>query len=403
MRILHTIRSVNRVGGGPIEAVIQSSIVLSQLGHQVEIISLDSADDPCLKNVPLTTHALGADKQTSYGYSARFVPWLRQNAANYDLVLVHGIWQYSSFGVWLALKDLNIPYFVFVHGMLDPWFKHTYPLKHLKKWLYWFWAEYRVLRDAKAVLFTCEQEKILARQSFWLYKCHEAVVNFGTAAPPENLAWYCQIFYQYFPHLYDKRLLLFLSRLHPKKGCDLLIEAFAEIADTDESLHLVMAGPDQIGWQIQLQSLAEKLGIADRITWTGMLTGNLKWGALYAAEALILPSHQENFGIAVAEALACGVPVLISNRVNIWQEIVADGAGLVANDDRAGTVALLLKWLAMPLIERENMRDRARKSFERRFEIHQAVNSLLKVLKGDRSTDMNSTYSCRNSISSSSP
>ena len=78
---------------------------------------------------------------------------------------------------WLALESLrkqgfHTPaYFVFTHGMLDPWFKRTYPLKHLKKWLYWPWAEYRVLRDAQAVLFTCEEERILARQSFWLYKC----------------------------------------------------------------------------------------------------------------------------------------------------------------------------------------------------------------------------------------
>ncbi|MEB0151131.1 glycosyltransferase, partial [Pseudomonas sp. CCC2.2] len=84
-------------------------------------------------------------------------------------------------GTWRALAKKKIPYFIFTHGMLDPWFKKNYPLKHLKKWLYWTWGEYRVLRDAKAVLFTCEEEKILARQSFWLYKANEVVTAFGTA------------------------------------------------------------------------------------------------------------------------------------------------------------------------------------------------------------------------------
>jgi hypothetical protein len=82
-----------------------------------------------------------------------------------------------------ALRGIGQHYFVFPHGMLDPWFKRTYPFKHLKKWLYWPWAEYRVLRDAQAVLFTCEEEKRLARESFWLYRCNERVVTLGIARP----------------------------------------------------------------------------------------------------------------------------------------------------------------------------------------------------------------------------
>ena len=103
--------------------------------------------------------------------------------AQFDAVIVHGLWQYSSFGVWRALAGTDTPYFVFPHGMLDPWFKRTYPAKHFKKLLYWPWAEYRVLRDAAAVLFTSEEERRLARESFALYRAREVVVNYGTAAP----------------------------------------------------------------------------------------------------------------------------------------------------------------------------------------------------------------------------
>ena len=89
----------------------------------------------------------------------RLLSWLRENATRYDAVIVNGIWQYHSYATWLALHRSETPYFVFTHGMLDPWFKRRHPLKHLKKWLYWPWADYRVLRDAQAVIFTCEEER----------------------------------------------------------------------------------------------------------------------------------------------------------------------------------------------------------------------------------------------------
>ncbi len=247
----------------------------------------------------------------------------------------------------------------------------------MKKWLYWPWAEYRVLQDARATLFTSESERLLARESFWLYKCNEIVVNYGTSAPIGDAEDKRQTFLKQFLELRDKRLLLFLSRIHFKKGCDLLLEAFAKVAGLDDSLHLVMAGPDQTGWQTDLQKQAKNLGIEQKITWTGMLSGELKWGALFAAEVLVLPSHQENFGIVVAEALACGVPVLISNKVNIWREIVADGAGLTANDDLDGTTQLLQKWLAMPSEEKKVMQQKTKQCFAQRFEIRKAAKNLI--------------------------
>jgi glycosyltransferase involved in cell wall biosynthesis len=264
--------------------------------------------------------------------------------------------------------------------MLDPWFKHTYPLKHLKKWLYWPWAEYRVLRDAQAVFFTCEEERILARQSFWLYQCREIVVGLGITAPSGNPDFQRENFLQANPVLREKRILLFLSRIHEKKGCDLLIKAFSRVSTSDPLLHLVMAGPDQTGWKHQLVEQSNRLGIGNRISWPGMLSGDMKWGAYYAAEAFVLPSHQENFGIVVAEALACGVPVLISNKVNIWREIQADGAGLVDHDSVDGATRLLQNWLALPDIEKQRMRQAAARCFAHNYEAHMAASHLLKAL-----------------------
>jgi glycosyltransferase involved in cell wall biosynthesis len=379
MKILRSSHTVNPARGGPIESIKQSSAALLRRGHEVEIISLDAPDDPWVRDAPFAVHALGPGR-SSYGYAPRFSSWIKEHRAQFDAVIVHGLWQYSSFGVWRALADTGTPYFVFPHGMLDPWFKRTYPAKHFKKLLYWPWAEYRVLRDAAAVLFTSEEERRLARESFRLYRCREVVVNYGTAAPA-NLERTPEIFFAAHPQLRGQPFLLFLGRLHEKKGCDLLINAFVTLrkSNPDLPLSLVMAGPcaDQ-EYLRHLRTLASQAG--DSILFPGMLTGDAKWGALNAAEAFVLPSHQENFGIAVAEALACGTPVLISNKINIWREIEGDGAGFVENDDFAGTSGLLTRWLATDSNARTAMANNARQCFTNRFEIERATDSLLAVI-----------------------
>jgi glycosyltransferase involved in cell wall biosynthesis len=234
------------------------------------------------------------------------------------------------------------------------------------------------------VLFTSEEERKLARESFSLYTCKEVVLNYGTAAPAIDLESARQDFFEAFPKLRGQRFFLFLGRLHEKKGCDLLIEAFAALrnsSDASSPMHLVLAGPCADEKYLRhLKQLAAAANIDDSITFTGMLSGSRKWGAFSVAEAFVLPSHQENFGIAVVEALACGTPVLISNQVNIWREIEADRAGYVEQDDLTGTTALLKLWLETPSDVRAAMKENARTCFARRFEIERATDSLLKVL-----------------------
>lgn len=380
MKLLRVIASMNPTGGGPTEGVRQIDRILHSMGHEVDVLSLDATDHEFGSNYEGTIFGLGPPT-TSYGYTERLVPWLQENSKYYDAVIVNGIWQYTSFAVWRALSRTQKPYFVFTHGMLDPWFKHTYPLKHLKKWLYWPWAEYRVLRDARRVIFTCEDERLLARESFWLYKANEAVTSYGVSNPPANGVELAGKFLANYPQLQGKRIALYLSRIHVKKGCDLLIEAFAKVANQDDSLQLVIAGPDQTGWMPKLQALAQTLGVANRITWPGMLQGDMKWGAFYAAEVFMLPSHQENFGIVVAEALACGKPVLISNKVNIWREIEVDGAGLVADDTLAGTHALFSRWLAMTAAEFASLQSKAVPCFQTRFHVKRAAARLLQIIQ----------------------
>ena len=379
MKLLHILSSVNPDGGGPTEGVRQRGLRLTEMGHTVEVVSLDDPSQAWVREFPLAVHALGPHRG-NYGYTDKLVPWLTAHAREYDAVVINGLWQYNSFGAWRALHRMRVPYFVFTHGMLDPWFKTQYPLKHLKKWLYWPWADYRVLRDARAVLFTSEEEKLQARRSFWLYRAHEQVIAYGTRSPPDDASGLREIFLDAHPALRGRRVLLFLSRIHEKKGCDLLVQAFARVASADPSLHLVIAGPDQTGWVAKLKSLAAEAGIAERITWPGMLRNDMKWGAFYAAEAFILPSHQENFGIAVAEALGCGLPALISDKVNIWREVESSRAGLVAPDTLAGTLQLLEAWQALTPAQRAAMAVAARDLFVRNFTVDAMAQGLLDVV-----------------------
>ncbi|HWO32240.1 MAG TPA: glycosyltransferase [Candidatus Acidoferrum sp.] len=379
MKLLNVIRSLNPARGGPVESLKQCASAMAEMGHTTEAVALDPPDAPWVRDLSFPVHALGPGS-FAYGYSPTLIPWLQKRAGDYDAVVVRGIWQYHSFACWRALRRSSTPYVVFPHGMLDPWFKRTYPLKHAKKWMYWPWAEYRVLRDAKAVLFTCEEERLLARDSFRLYDCKEIVVNYGTVAPEENTETQKTAFFARYPELRSKRLALFMGRIHSKKGCDLLIEAFADVLGYDPDWHLVLAGPDQVGWQADLVALARRRLVSESITWTGMISGDVKYGALKAAEVFVLPSHQENFGIVVAEALACGIPVLISNKVNIWREIQQDGAGMVESDDLEGTRYLFRNWLALSALDRQRMKDRARECFRNRFEIGKSAESIVKAI-----------------------
>ena len=183
------------------------------------------------------------------------------------------------------------------------------------------------------------------------------------------------------PDLRGKRLAVSLGRIHPKKGTDLLIQAFAGTLARDPSWHLAIAGPDQVGWQKELEAIAASVGVADRITWTGMLKGTLKWGAFAASEVFVLPSHQENFGIAVAEAMACSLPVVVSKKVNIWREIEASRAGLVCEDTLEGTEIALQRWSELAPEEIAALRGRTRKCFDEQFNFTTTSKKVLETIE----------------------
>lgn len=368
------------MGGGPIQVIKEFAASVGELSAETEILTLDDPKAPWISASHVRIHAIGPAYFGGFCFAPQLVSWLRRHAMEYDAVILNGLWNFTGLATFLALWKRPIPYFVFVHGMLSPWFKTTFPLKHLKKLLYWKAFEHHVLRNAKGVMFSCEEERRLAHRAFTPYDCHEVVVKFGISAPNQDAAYLREAFFAQHPMLRDKTFLLFLGRLHPVKGCDILIEAFSKVASNFEDLRLVLAGPDQRGWRAELEALAFRLGVGERVVWAGMLQGDQKWGAIQAADALVLPSHQENFGMVVAEALSCGLPVLISNKVNIWHEIELEQAGLVRNDDYDGTVRSLEEWLSFPPEAKDAFRTRALVCFNKHFERRQAAKSFLAAL-----------------------
>jgi glycosyltransferase involved in cell wall biosynthesis len=379
MRVLNIIASADPQTGGPIEALRLSGSEMTRLGHSVEVVTLDNPAAAYLSGFPLPVHACGRWVQR-YGYTPELARWIAANAHRFDAAIIHGLWNHASVGGALALRRAGLPYVVFAHGMMDPWFREHYPLKHIAKQAFWLAWQGKVLRDAAAVLFTCEEERRRARGAFRGYAYAERVVAFGTADPPARSENQLAAFYRLLPALKGRRFLLFLSRIHAKKGCDLLVEAFSKIAASHPDIDLVMAGPDPSGLKSKLIAQAAKAGIADRIHWPGMLAGDAKWGAFRAAEAFILPSHQENFGIVVAEAMACGTPVLLTDRVNIWREVQISAGGLAGPDTLEGIESLLRSWLALSDNAKSAMRAHARTGFERHFRIEAAARDLITVL-----------------------
>jgi glycosyltransferase involved in cell wall biosynthesis len=306
-KVVHLTHSTDLRTGGVIEAVLRLDESLKNLGVE----SLVSDDPKELNKNPM--HCIA-----------------------------HGLWQWPSVAAWKNFRSMGAPYLIFPHGMLDPWFKHTFPFKHLKKQAYWWLKQGRILREAKAVCFTTEEERRLAQRTFWPYRCREVVTGLGVTDPPFDAERQIDQFLHKFPQLRGKKTLLYLGRMHPKKGLDLLIRSF--LREKRDGELLVLAGPLEPVDRYMKNLQQETKGHEDKIVWTGMLEGDLKWGALRSANALILPSHQENYGMVVAEALSVGTPVFLTDKVNLCREVVDAGAGFVAKDDQAGIDQLLAGW-----------------------------------------------------------
>ena len=374
MKILRVISSVDLKHGGPINGLVSSSKLLVERGHEVHVATLDEPNSQCLKDFPFPVFAFKS-YLGKFSFSLLYYKWLKENVKKYDVVIIQGLWQGHGFLAAKACQKKGVPYVVFTHGMLDPWFNIGAPFKVLKKQIFWKLFEGNTINNAAKVLFTTEEEKMLAKNSFLPYKPNPHVVAYGSSLPEYDSEECIQVFFNKFPELKNKKIILFLSRIHPKKGVDLLIDAISKQNNLSADVVFALAGPGD-GYIEKLQRKTIDLGVSNKIFWLGMLKGKEKWGAYNASEAFILPSHQENFGIVVSEALSQSKPVLITNKVNLWREIETFKAGFVVDDTVDGIQKLLSSWFSLADTEKETMSTNALSCYATNFSMNAAVDSL---------------------------
>lgn len=347
MRILHAIANLSAETGGPPKACLGMAQGMARRGHDVAIYTTnyDGATDA---EVPLdrpvdeggvAVHYHQVQPPRFWKRSASLGRALDRAVPGCDLVHIHSLYLYHDWAAAAACRRSGVPYLIMPHGSLDPYIWHRHRTrKRVMELLF----QNRDLAGAAAIHYTSDDERRLARP---FARNDRAIVvgngvdldEFATLPPPGR-------FRALHPETGDRPIVLFLGRLNFKKGLDLLAPAFGRVLASGRDAHLVLAGPPEDMAEKTKGWLAQS-GALDRTTFTGMIDGEERLAALADAAMFVLPSYSENFGIAVVEAGACGLPVVISDAVNIWPDVQAADAGLVSRCDvdavAANIVALL--------------------------------------------------------------
>jgi glycosyltransferase involved in cell wall biosynthesis len=379
MKILHVIANLAPRYGGPSKACWEMARAVAQLGHEVSIYTTNQ-DGPVELAVPLGQPVQQEGVQLRYfpiqpprfwGTSLPLARALGQKIPAVDLVHIHSLYLFHDLVAGHYCRAHGVPYLMQPHGSLDPF---IYRRHRWRKAVMERLFEHRDIRNAAAILFTTAAERDLAAPFTW--QTPGKVVPLGIyleelAALPEPGQFRLK-----YPEIGDQPIILFFGRVNFKKGLDILARAFGAVARRRRDVHLVIAGPDNEGWGDRVRTWLEEEGVLDRATFTGMLLGPEKVAVLRDASIFVLPSYSENFGLAVIEAMAAGLPVVISNRVNIWQEIADAGAGIVLDcdvDQVAGALAHLLE----DPESRRNLAAKGKELVETRFCWEQVAGQLL--------------------------
>lgn len=332
-KVLHVIPSVAPRYGGPSQAIYTMCRALQSRGIEI-LIATTNADGSEELPVTLgekivyqgvTTIFFARQWSEALKYSRPLALWLERNVKNFDLAHIHAVFSHACIAAASACRKRRVPYLVRPLGTLDPW---SLKQKSARKRLFWHLGVKQMLTGAAAIHYTTAEEKRLVEAELELTR--------GVVVPNGiDLSFVerpIEPFYLQRPELGDNPYILALSRIHPKKGFDLLIESFAALKRRGMfgAWRLVFAGDGDAGYVNQLKALTQRKGIDGDALFAGWLDGDSKYAALKGASLLALPSYQENFGISLIEAMAYGVPVLVSPHVNLAPEIEKANAGWVA-------------------------------------------------------------------------
>ncbi|HEX7771046.1 MAG TPA: glycosyltransferase, partial [Pyrinomonadaceae bacterium] len=336
-------------------------------GIEVLLVTTDdglpSANGDCFEYKGVPARFFHSQWGESFKYSRPLASWLNANIRNFGLAHIHAVFNHSSVAAARACREAGVPYVVRPLGTLDPW---SMKQKSLRKRLFWQVSGKTMLQRAAAVHYTSEAEKLSTERRMGLHHGKVIALGIETSTSSDNVA-------DHFPELARDPYVLVLSRLHPKKGLGVLIDAFQSLETRFSHWRLVLAGDGPSEYVSKLKNKVH----GDRILFTGWLEGERKAAVLGGASLLVLPSHQENFGLCVMEALAHSVPVLVSPSVNLATEIAANNAGWIATIDKDA----LASKLAEALRDEEELtrRGRAGKQLSQKYSWENVARDLTRL------------------------
>jgi glycosyltransferase involved in cell wall biosynthesis len=350
MKVLHVIPSISERSGGPGQAIIPMCRALRKSGIDVLLATTDADLNglPAPKLQTISTHQdvpiIFFKKQlgNSFKYSHPFAQWLKEHVSDFDLIHIHAVFNHACIAAARAAHKRGIPYVIRPLGTLTPW---ALGQKALRKKVFWRGGIENMMRNAAAIHYTSKSEQDAVEESLGLN--HGCVVPLGVDLTSTESADYADDSFRKLVKLEHHPYVLVLSRLLPTKGIDILLDAFLSLVRNGLSdWRLVLAGNGPSDYVASLKETVTKQNATERVLFPGWLSGDLKMSALQGASLLALPSYHESFGLCIMEALACGVPVLISPHVNLAPEIEAAGAGWIAQVSKTSVEQSLLDALS---------------------------------------------------------
>ena len=377
IKILSIIDSLELEKGGPSHSLIDIAIANQKNGIQHDILFLGKR----IKNKQKDKiNIISLDNRIlKYGFSLKLIFWLLKNRKNYDLFIVHGLWQFITLASRFLLKG---KYLVFTHGMLDPYFG-TEKFKTLKKKIYWFLFEKKNLLKAKFVLSNSKKEFHQFKNTFVNTNGIKfKIVNYGLFPKSLDFKINKEKFLKKFPFVKNKETILYMNRIDPKKGCDLLIKSFAKIKNKKNYL-LLIAGDTNSDYGKEMIKLKNELKQENHIYFLNFLKDQIKWGAYEYSNFSILPSHGENFGVSIIESLYAKTPVICSNKVGISNYIKKYKAGMVIKNNEQSIISTLEKSFHLNEEKNKKLKENSFKCFNDNFNYsnnHKFSNWIKKIL-----------------------
>ncbi|MBU2850411.1 glycosyltransferase [Acidithiobacillus ferrivorans] len=362
MKVLHIIESFSPRYGGPVSVAMALACAQADLGHDVTVCTTNLDYPQGILRPPGRAAICDNRVQVLYfpaqfrplTFSAQLRSFIKNNITTFDILHIHGLYRFPpTYAAYWARKQ-KIPYIVMPHGALDP---YLYTKSSRSVWLKRFyerWFDLPNLHGAGAIHYTAEDER--QRAAFLGLRAPSFII-------PNGIDWgrYAQLpawgAFRSALGLGDAPLVLFLGRLHPKKGLDLLIPAFDTIRRRIAGAQLAIVGPENDSFGQQVRAWVSERGLTDSVHFIGHLDGVDVIQAYVDADVFVLPSYTENFGLTVVEAMACALPVVISDQVNIHAEVAQSGAGLVTRCDTAEVAEAVIGLLEDP--ERRDVMGRA--------------------------------------------